>query len=448
MSFWLRRSVQLWHQRTLCSALTGTKSYDIVIVGGGLVGAAVCAGVAQSGSPCKIAIVEPNLQKFLSNSVEQEERSFPLRTSTINPASQRWLKKLKIWELLDSQEIASFSRMKVWDSRSGSSIVFHSSEVGLESLGSVVANDDLLRACYRRIQRSAMSKQSKIDFFDSGVDTFQWSSSHRGFTEWPVLTLKDGNELHCRLVIAADGSNSPTRKSANIPWFSHYYQQRAIVVTVRTEKLHRTAWQRFLSTGPIALLPMAGLNVSNVVWSTTELEASILSSATKEALIDELNKAFLGVANDTILKKADSEEYPPVISEILKGPASFPLVLGHATEYVKERLVLVGDAAHSVHPLAGQGVNLGFADARCLVEILENARMTGRDFGEISLLLQYQLRRLPKNLLMLSSLHGLETIFSSSLGPVSFIRGLGMSLLGGFIPAKKAIIDFASGKIE
>ncbi|EME26846.1 Ubiquinone biosynthesis monooxygenase COQ6, mitochondrial [Galdieria sulphuraria] len=447
MTFLSRRAIQLWQQRKLCSAV-GSKNYDIIIVGGGLVGAALCAGVCQSQSPCKVALVEPHLQTFLSNGSEQKERSFPLRTSTINPASQRWLKKLKIWELLDSKEVASFARMKVWDSRSGSSIVFHSSEVGMESLGSVVANEDLLKACYRRIQRQTVSTQDKIDFFDSQVDTIQWSSSHSGLTEWPVLTLKDGNELHGRVVVAADGSNSPTRKSANIPRYSHYYQQRAVVVSVRTEKLHRTAWQRFLSTGPIALLPMAGFNISNVVWSTTEVEASILSLATKEELVEELNNAFLGTTNAISLKVPNSEEYPPAISEILSGPASFPLTLGHATEYVKERLVLIGDAAHSVHPLAGQGVNLGFADARCLLEIFENAWMTGRDLGELSLLLQYQRKRLPKNLLMLSSLHSLESIFSFNSGSVSFIRGLGMSLLGGFLPAKKAIIEFASGNSD
>jgi len=436
------RAIHLSQRRTLCGK---SKEYDIVIVGGGLVGASLCAGLVQSQLPCKIALVEPNLQRLLSNSKEKNGEAFSLRTSTINPASQQWLKKLKIWELLDSQEVAAFARMKVWDSTSGSSLVFHASEVGKESLGFVVANDDLLRGCYQRLQRSLQSTQSQIDFFDSGVDDFHWYFSQSGFTKWPCLVLKDQTELHGRVVVAADGSNSTTRKSANLPWFSHYYQQRAVVLTVRTEKLHRTAWQRFLSTGPIALLPMAGVNISNVVWSTTELEASILCSASKETLVKELNNAFLGAVN--LHKDSDTEEYPPSISEILRGPASFPLYLGHASEYVKERLVLVGDAAHSVHPLAGQGVNLGFADAQCLVELFENAWMTGRDFGELSLLLQYQRKRLPKNLLMLAALHSLETFFSFQFGPVSFIRGLGMSLLGGLIPAKKAIIDFASGKI-
>eukprot|EP00871_Galdieria_phlegrea_P000832 jgi/Galph1/174/GphlegSOOS_G4964.1 len=426
------------------------KHYDVIIVGGGLVGAALCAALARINEPLKVALIEPNLTAFEQLQQNDSTQKPQLRTSTLNPASQRWLKELRVWQLLDSQEIAPFSRMKIWDSRSGASLVFHSTEIGMDTLGFTVSNDNLIRCFYKRIQKEKKSWQKSIDLHSSRIVSYHWPKpSTSGFSEWPTLTLENEIRLKGRVIIAADGSKSATRTSAKLPWFSYPYGQKAVVLTVRTQVPHRTAWQKFLSTGPVALLPMAGLSLSNIVWSTSETEANLLVSASHAQIIKELNEIFQGIGETESLTNGESEEEcPPIISEILNGPASFPLFLGHASDYVQDRLVLIGDAAHTVHPLAGQGVNLGFADARCLSNIIQNALLTGRDIGEYALLLNYQRQRLPRSVAMISALHSLEKIFSLNSSPFAFTRGIGMSLLGAVLPLKKAIIHYASGMEE
>jgi 2-octaprenylphenol hydroxylase len=292
--------------------------------------------------------------------------------------------------------------MCVWDARGEAggkdSVTFDCAEIGEPNLGYIVDGHDLQRQCLTAARSSGTvlieGTVEAINVGDSGVS----------------LRLSDGREVHGELLIGADGINSKTRELLGVGTSGHAYNQDALVAHVRTSKPHRsTAWQRFTGTGPVAFLPLPD-GRSSIVWSVSLPEAARL-----RALDDAAFGTALTAASDAVLGDC----------ELSSARSSFPLKLQYALDYVRPRAVLLGDAAHVVHPLAGQGLNLGLLDCAVLAEVLGEAGSAGY-FGEHRLLRRYERRRRSENLLAAAALDGLERLFSS-VDPVSAaLRGAGL----------------------
>ncbi|KAJ3093057.1 putative ubiquinone biosynthesis monooxygenase [Quaeritorhiza haematococci] len=294
--------------------------------------------------------------------------------------------------------------------------------------------------------------------------------------KWPVVTLQDGQTIKARVLVGADGFNSKVREFAKIESIGWDYNQRGIVATVRLDETvpNDTAWQRFLPTGPIALLPL-GDGFSSIVWSINEATAMRLSSLSNEDFVSLLNAAFrnpiadveflctqIGQDGKTLVDFATETKWgqeragtaarpssiPPVIRGVQDGSrAAFPLRMRNSAQYIQDRIALIGDAAHTTHPLAGQGMNLGLADAETLTDVLCKAIQTGQEIGNPMVLQQYAAQRYVPDLMMLSTADILGKLFGTDVAPVAWLRSLGLNILdkSDFVKVGKSQMEFASG---
>jgi 2-octaprenylphenol hydroxylase len=334
-----------WHEDF--PLVEAEKSYDVVIVGGGMVGSALAGALALEGF--SIALVEAR-----EPVADWPEDELDLRVSALTRASQHILHNLGVWERMCEMRVSPYREMHVWDAGGSGSIHFDSAEIGEPDLGHIVENRVTQLALWERlgnlpnVRRLCPAAVSAIDLRQSR----------------PLATLEGGEDLHAGLLVAADGARSALRGMAGIVTQGWAYGQHAVVANVRPEKSHReTAWQRFMPTGPLAFLPIDDGRCS-IVWSTSPQRAQELLDLDEAAFCRELGQA--------------SEHILGAILET--GPrAQFPLRLRHAKSYVTRGLALVGDAAHTVHPLAGQGVNLGLLDAATLADTLIDAGAAGRE---------------------------------------------------------------------
>ncbi|KAM9148259.1 ubiquinone biosynthesis monooxygenase COQ6, mitochondrial isoform 2-T2 [Pangshura tecta] len=280
---------------------------------------------------------------------------------------------------------------------------------------------------------------------------------------WVKIDLADGRRLETKLLIGADGQNSMVRKAAGIQNIHYQYDQSAVVATLHLSEAtdNNVAWQRFLPSGPIALLPLSD-TASSLVWSTSHEHASQLLSMDEESFVDTINSAFWSNLHhsdfiDTagsVFRSAISllmpsgtaaRQLPPSIARVEpKSRAVFPLGMGHATEYVRHRIVLIGDAAHRVHPLAGQGVNMGFGDIACLTHHLSTAAFDGKDLGSIKHLLQFETERQRHNLSLMAAIDLLKRLYSTSVAPFVLLRTWGLQTTNALSPVKEQIMSFAS----
>lgn len=346
-----------------------------------------------------------------------------------------------------------------------------------DELGSVVDNDTLRSAIFEQLRHLADTVDVRV--FQARVKTIQYamdseaparrqvdaSPNGTDVTPWPTVHLDSGDVLAARLIVVADGARSRIRTMADFEWYSHAYEQSAVVANVKLDRPVTTAYQRFLSTGPIALLPLASDAIdgpmANIIWSTTHAEADALSAADDVVFLDEVSVALReaeempasGDANvDAVMDAAQTmngyENAPldlPRLEAVVGSRGRFPLSMGHAPQYVdaSKRTVLLGDAAHNIHPLAGQGANLGFADARSLSKAIASAAATGRDIGgeEGAPLMRYERERVAANVAMMGTLHGIQAIFGlSSSRAFNLVRRIGISALDGMVPAKRLIL--------
>ncbi len=244
------------------------------------------------------------------------------------------------------------------------------------------------------------------------------------------MVLDSGRTLSARLIVAADGADSRVRAMAGIATQGWRYDQQGVVATVTPQRSHRdTAWQRFLPEGPLAFLPL-GEGRCSIVWSTSPAQAARLLALDEGAFCKELSSASEGVMGDIVAS----------------GPrAAFPLRLQHARDYVRPRLALIGDAAHCVHPLAGQGVNLGLLDAAALAEVLRDAQLAGRDIGALKTLRRYERWRKGDNLLMMGVMDGFKRLFGTAWSPLRLARNAGLSFTDRLQPVKDFIMRRAMG---
>ncbi|HSW13684.1 MAG TPA: UbiH/UbiF/VisC/COQ6 family ubiquinone biosynthesis hydroxylase [Solimonas sp.] len=382
--------------------------HEILVAGGGLVGAAILCALQQAGFDA--ALVERGGRpKPFDPAVDD------LRVYALSPASVRWLDALGVWPQVAAQRAGPYRRMQVWSEDPGAALVFDAADLRLAALGHIVENSLLQDALWRRLDSQRLYTGAEVEALE--LDD-----------EGARLGLADGRQLQCRLLIAADGADSRLRDLAGIETLGWGYPQRAIVAHVQTERPHQdTALQRFLRSGPLAFLPLAD-GRSSIVWSSTEAERLLA--------LDET--AFL-------LELAAAIQYERGAILASTARVSFPLRLSHAQDYVRASFALAGDAAHSVHPLAGQGVNLGFADGIALVQVLEAAREAGRDFGSLRTLKRYERRRKPDNLDMLAVTDGLSRAFHLDLPGWELLRDTGMQAVQRLQPLKAFLARQAAG---
>ncbi len=392
-----------------------TKQYDIIIVGAGMVGATLACGLAEEAEQLKIAVIDAITPKF-----DWDEKSYDMRVSAITRSSQQLFKNIGVWEYILEQRLTPYQEMFVWDEGSQGELHFDSADMGEHDLGHIIENRVIVKALHQRIKAFSQiellcpARLEKIDF-------------HADKT---VLMLDDQSELSASLVIAADGTRSWIRQQADIAVKGWDFDQAALVTTVKTEKHHQnTAWQRFLNTGPLAFLPLTD-GFSSIVWSTSPDEAKRLTEISKDDFARELEQAFAGKLGKIV--------------SVAKR-AVFPLRLFETLHYVKPRLALVGDAAHTIHPLAGQGVNLGLADVDSLIEVIVDALNSKKDIGDFKVLRRFERWRRAENRSMLMAMDGLKRLFGSEISVVKDIRGIGLNNINKLTVVKNIIMQQAMG---
>ncbi len=387
--------------------------HDILIVGGGIVGLSLAAALGRDG--VDVALVD----------ARQPESGWPadsvdMRVYAITRASQSFLATLGAWDEIQALGVSPFRAIYVWDAGGGGDIRFDSAELGEPCLGHIIESRVIVRALWQQLGNlPSVSRYvpALVESFDE-VDGL------------PQVMLRGGKALRARLLVGADGFASRVRGFAGIHAKASDYGQKAIVAVVGTEKPHQeTAWQRFLPTGPLAFLPLRD-GRSSIVWSATSGEAERLSSLGDDAFRAALADAFDHRLGDIL----DCSE------RVL-----FPLKRQHAEYYVKPRVALVGDAAHVIHPLAGQGVNLGLQDAGVLAQVLTEALGQGRDPGLMHTLRRYERARKGEVLAMMTAMDGFKTLFGSQLPPLKAIRSLGLDLVDAATPVKNSIMRYAMG---
>jgi 2-octaprenylphenol hydroxylase len=391
--------------------------FDVVIVGGGMVGACVAALMARDErlAGWRIAVVEPAAQKApVVGAVD-------LRVSALSRASELILRHAGAWPLIEP-DACPYSDMVVWDAagrRDGRDVLrFSAAETGEPNLGHIADN--------HRVQW-ALHQSPHV----RGVTQLRAGLEELEFDEDAVrLTLSDGRRYTCALVVGADGGKSRVRELCGIGRAGWTYGQTAIVAHLRPEQPHRgTAYQRFLPEGPLAFLPLRDGRVS-LVWTTTPDEAAALQAMEPAEFGRRVTEA-----SDRVLGRVELES----------DRAGFPLALWHSREYVRPHLALVGDAAHTIHPLAGQGVNLGFLDGAALVEVLGDAVAAGSDAFSLRSLRRYERWRRSENALMLGVCDSINRLFGEKNVAVAGLRRLGLGLVAGQPFARRALVQRALG---
>ena len=380
-----------------------------------MVGATLACGLAEEAENLSIALIDAYAPNF-----DWDSNSFDMRVSAITRASQTLFKNIDAWEKILELRVSPYQDMIVWDAEGKGKVHFDSADMGEADLGHIIENRVIVKALHQRV-----AEISNIDF----LCPVQIKSINF-YDEKTELVLDDQTKLSTKLVVGADGTRSWVRQQADIAVKGWDFDQAALVTTVKTEKHHQnTAWQRFLKTGPLAFLPLTD-GYSSIVWSTSPDEAKRLTEISADDFALELEQAF-----ESKLGKIES----------VAGRAVFPLRLFETLNYVKPRLALVGDAAHTIHPLAGQGVNLGLADVASLMTVIVEALNDKKDIGDLKVLRRYERWRRAENRSMLVAMDGIKRLFGSELSVIKDLRNAGLSLTDRITPLKNLLMQQAMG---
>lgn len=397
-------------------------STDIVIVGAGMAGLTLAAALAEL--EISVVIVDPQIPA----QPDQWPQQFDPRVSALTQASESILRKLGAWDGMAQQRVAPFAHMDVWDREGTGNIQFHASEAGAEHLGHIVENRITTHALMQVVQRAP-----NVQFLQTGLEKILESEAGAG---WQVH-ISDGQVFEPTLLIGADGGRSRVRDQLGFRCRTWAYDQSAIVTTVQTELPHGDcARQVFLETGPLAFLPLRqqsqqrDSHICSIVWSAEQGQAQALLELGDEAFKAQLASAFEH-------RLGGIEEIDP--------RHSFPLIQNHAVDYAMPGVALIGDAAHTIHPLAGQGINLGFLDAAVLAEEIQRAVEYELPLSDFSILRRYQRRRKPHNLALMSTMEGFKRLFGSHIPPLRVARNVGMSFFNRHSLIKGQIMARAMG---
>lgn len=492
-----RRYASTTSSSSTSSSLLPQNIYDIVIVGGGMVGSALACALATKvpGKHLSMAVLETvPVNKVIQTSLS----TIPdLRVSSIIPASQGLLQEVGAWDKMKQKRVTPFYDMQVWDAEGSGSMHFSTQESAryvetltpseqlsfyrntqetqqrIPPLGHIVENNIVQSALMERLLELAANPSNKIHIAapSSLANMNLPSSISPNESDFAQLQVKhaDGSvqDISARLVIGADGANSRVRHLSGIGASGADYNQKGVVATIKTSQPHSTAWQRFLPTGPVAVLPCHD-SYSSIVWSTNLAHADHLLSLSPQDFVKELNHVLHAPPSEVspafnvvprifrqplpeslssllpVLFPSHTSRSAPHVTELVDKPGAFPLRLIHAAHYAKHRVALIGDAAHVVHPLAGQGVNLGFGDVMSLSKILHHAHMTGSDLGSLGVLQHYEQERRPINDTMILALNAIWHIYHAQ-GPLAAARNIGMDAINSIPGLKHQIVEHAMG---
>jgi len=387
---------------------------DVAVVGSGVVGLTLAALLARSA--LRVTLIES--QRLPPAEVPTD---YDLRVFAVSRASAQILLACGAWTYVEGSRHGCFRRMEVWDQHSNGRIRFDSAAIAEPTLGYIV-EQSVLRMALERV----LGQRANVTWYRPAA-LQAWSRE----ADRLHIALVDGRRFGTRLLVGADGADSRVRQLAGIGYERHDYEQEAVVCNVRTELTHaETARQRFLGTGPLAFLPLDDMHMCSIVWSTIPAQARNLVAVDEQGFRGELTTAFEHTLGRVVAA----------------GPrASFPLSKGRAQCYVQSRIALVGDAAHTIHPLAGQGANIGLLDAATLAQLVIEAADAGVDTGSLRLLRRYERWRKGENLLMQSAMDGFKYLFGSEQRSLQRLRGLGLNLTDRAAPIKNLIMRRAMG---
>ena len=389
------------------------QSFDITIVGGGMVGLALAASFADSN--LRIAVIE-------GSEPNQDLGDVPdTRVSALSRASELFLKNLHAWDGIESRRVAPYMAMEVWEKDSFARLEFHADDLSQSNIGHIVENRVIQLALLERVKTL-----SNVALFMPN----RCSNMVVGESEaW--ITLDSGDSLTSKLVIGADGANSWVRKQQDIPLTHWDYGHSAIVANIRTTEPHQgVARQVFTPQGPIALLPLSDPHLCSLVWSTDPNRA--------DALVERSEASF----NQALTTEFDVRLG---LCKVEGMRSSFPLKMRYARNFAQNRVALVGDAAHTIHPLAGQGVNLGFLDAASLAEEVLSLWQKGEDIGLYRNLRHYERWRKAEAAKMIAAMQGFKDLFAGGNPAKKLVRGLGMQFIGHMPGMKEEMMKRALG---
>jgi 2-polyprenylphenol 6-hydroxylase len=396
------------------------RRYDVVIVGAGIAGAALACRLAPGG--LSILVLEAGSPPPLPP-VATSVGEVDARVSALSIASVRLLRETAAWGELPDGVASPYQHMHVWEQDGTGAIDFSATELDQPVLGHIVENRWVVAALLARLRafdNVDLRHGERLVALDAGAEQ--------------TLSLASGAVLQAGLLVGADGARSAVRSLSGIDARLWHSGQRAVVATIRTAQAHRsTAWQCFLPSGPLALLPLQSLpgeRCCSIVWSADDAVADALMALDDAAFMQRLGRA---------------SEYR--LGEVLEvSPRQcFPLRPLHAASYVAPGLALLGDAAHVIHPLAGQGINLGLADVRVLAEELARAIERGRSLGDIDVLARYERRRRADNALMLRAMEGFRQLYGDERLLPRLLRNAGMSAVHRLAPLKREFMRHAMG---
>lgn len=391
---------------------------DVIIVGAGMVGSALALALNQSGLDCMLLdSASLNPKPFEPNS------SFAPRVSALSISSQNLLQNLGAWDGIHKRRACPYQQMQVWDGSGTGNIQFSASQAQACHLGHIVENRIVQDALLEQLQDSDISLMPHAKL----------NQLRRSGDGW-LLELADGNQLRTRLLIAADGANSSIRRLTGCDTREWDYRHHAVVTSVRTEQAHQhCCWQVFTDEGPLALLPLQhadGDNWCSIVWSLPPERAAQVMQLEDEEFCRQLERTF-----------------EQRLGRILHADPRFsvPLRQRHAKRYIQHGLAFIGDAAHVIHPLAGQGVNLGFLDVASLADCLLHAQQRGENIASQQVLSRFERQRMPHNLAMMAAMQGFQDLFQADQLPIRLLRNLGLSGINRLPEAKNLFVRQALG---
>ncbi|ORZ02753.1 hypothetical protein BCR43DRAFT_449767 [Syncephalastrum racemosum] len=464
-----------WRPIRRTMATSNNNKYDVVIIGGGVSGTALACSLAANPAlqDYRVALVEAMDLSNTRNWTPSPD-AYSNRVVSLTPASMRFLEKIGVAEHLDTNRVHPYREMHVWDGVTDARIDFdtrllHGITADKDAIATMVENTHLQHAMLKRLTHS------NVDIFEKA----RVASIQKGV--WPTVQLENGEELEARLLVGADGINSPVRQFANIQSLGWDYDMQGVVATFEiASRPNDASYQRFLPSGPIAMLPL-GDRFASIVWSIPPSKAALLKKMPAQDFCTLVNSAFRldlpdlnylfsqidpatgetrcdfgaeytwrqDVAQHGLThRERDAHEarFPPFLEAVdANSRASFPLRMRNSQHYYDDRVVLVGDAAHTVHPLAGQGLNQGLLDVECLSNLIGRGAGEGQDIGNVHLLREYASARYVRNIAMLSACDKLHKLYSTDFAPITWVRSLGLSAVNQLDFVKAEIMKYAMG---